>query len=207
MVVANRVDQRTSRLSRRPPHRQPAADRLRRLGVRTDLQRHAVGLPGVLAPLREIVSGAVGRLRDRNRAHNSCARTGSRGRRRSTRPITRGRKARPPSSTPGATAFASLRTIIRIYRAERPLPFFTAIGLALAIMSVGFAIPIYRDICGNRPGAAAADRGAVDRPDAAGVSVDGRRTGARYRDARAARDEAACLSVAPGAGRGTTRRS
>jgi hypothetical protein len=35
-----------------------------------------------------------------------------------------------------------LRTIIRIYRAERPLAFFTAIGVALAIMSVGFAIPI-----------------------------------------------------------------
>ena len=38
--------------------------------------------------------------------------------------------------------FRILRTIIRIYRAERPLPFFTAIGAALAIMSVGFAIPM-----------------------------------------------------------------
>jgi glycosyltransferase involved in cell wall biosynthesis len=41
-----------------------------------------------------------------------------------------------------ADGFRILRTIIRIYRAERPLPFFSAIGAALAIMSVGFAIPL-----------------------------------------------------------------
>jgi hypothetical protein len=35
-----------------------------------------------------------------------------------------------------------LRTIIRLYRAERPLAFFTGIALALAIGSVGLAIPI-----------------------------------------------------------------
>ncbi len=36
-----------------------------------------------------------------------------------------------------------LRTIVNIYRAERPLPFFTGIGLALAIASVGFAVPVF----------------------------------------------------------------
>ncbi len=36
-----------------------------------------------------------------------------------------------------------LRTIVRFYRAERPMPFFTGVGLALAIASVGFAIPIF----------------------------------------------------------------
>jgi glycosyltransferase involved in cell wall biosynthesis len=35
-----------------------------------------------------------------------------------------------------------LRTIIRLYRAERPLPFFGAIGLMLAIASIGFAVPV-----------------------------------------------------------------
>ena len=35
-----------------------------------------------------------------------------------------------------------LRTILRLYRAERPLPFFGAIGLALAIASIGFAMPV-----------------------------------------------------------------
>ena len=38
--------------------------------------------------------------------------------------------------------FRILRTIIRLYRAERPLPFFGAIGLMLAIASIGFAIPV-----------------------------------------------------------------
>ncbi len=39
--------------------------------------------------------------------------------------------------------FRILRTIVRLYRAERPLPFFTGIGLALAIASLGFAIPVF----------------------------------------------------------------
>lgn len=38
--------------------------------------------------------------------------------------------------------FRILRTIFRLYRAERPLPFFGAIGLMLAIVSIGFAIPV-----------------------------------------------------------------
>jgi glycosyltransferase involved in cell wall biosynthesis len=39
--------------------------------------------------------------------------------------------------------FRILRTIVRLYRVERPLRFFTGIGLALAIASIGFAIPIF----------------------------------------------------------------
>jgi glycosyltransferase involved in cell wall biosynthesis len=35
-----------------------------------------------------------------------------------------------------------LTTIIKLYRSERPLGFFSGIGVSLAIMSVGFAIPI-----------------------------------------------------------------
>jgi glycosyltransferase involved in cell wall biosynthesis len=38
--------------------------------------------------------------------------------------------------------FRILRTILKIYRAERPLPLFTAFGLLLAIISIGLAIPI-----------------------------------------------------------------
>ena len=38
--------------------------------------------------------------------------------------------------------FRILRTIVKLYRAERPLPFFTGIGLALTIASVGFATPV-----------------------------------------------------------------
>jgi len=39
--------------------------------------------------------------------------------------------------------FRILGTIIRLYRAERPLSLFGAIGLAFAIASVGFAIPVF----------------------------------------------------------------
>jgi hypothetical protein len=35
-----------------------------------------------------------------------------------------------------------LRTIVRLYRAERPLPFFCGIGLTLAVASIALAIPI-----------------------------------------------------------------
>jgi glycosyltransferase involved in cell wall biosynthesis len=35
-----------------------------------------------------------------------------------------------------------LRTIVRLYRSERPLTFFSGIGVSLAIMSIGFAFPV-----------------------------------------------------------------
>jgi glycosyltransferase involved in cell wall biosynthesis len=35
-----------------------------------------------------------------------------------------------------------LRTILRIYRSERPLPLFLGIGVSLAIVSIGLAIPL-----------------------------------------------------------------
>jgi glycosyltransferase involved in cell wall biosynthesis len=39
--------------------------------------------------------------------------------------------------------FRILRTIVRFYRAERPIPFFTGIGMVLAIVSVGLAVPLF----------------------------------------------------------------
>jgi hypothetical protein len=36
-----------------------------------------------------------------------------------------------------------LWTIVRLYRSERPMTFFTGIGLALAIVSIGLAIPLF----------------------------------------------------------------
>src|SRR4051812_27672751 len=35
-----------------------------------------------------------------------------------------------------------LRTIVKLYRSERPLPFFSGIGISLAIVSVGLAVPV-----------------------------------------------------------------
>ena len=53
---------RASRVSRRPSRWQPHPHRLCRTYVRPVLHRHLVGLPGVLAALREIVSGAFRRF-------------------------------------------------------------------------------------------------------------------------------------------------
>ncbi|MEJ0075611.1 MAG: glycosyltransferase family 2 protein [Alphaproteobacteria bacterium] len=39
--------------------------------------------------------------------------------------------------------FRILLSILQIYRSERPLPFFSAIGFALAIVALGLAIPIF----------------------------------------------------------------
>jgi glycosyltransferase involved in cell wall biosynthesis len=36
-----------------------------------------------------------------------------------------------------------MRTVLRLYRAERPLPLFTAIGISLGIVALGIAIPIF----------------------------------------------------------------
>jgi glycosyltransferase involved in cell wall biosynthesis len=55
--------------------------------------------------------------------------------------------ARPQGSTSKLSTWSDglriLRTILRIYRAERPLPFFGSIGVSLGIASVGLAIPIF----------------------------------------------------------------
>src|SRR5205807_7159896 len=54
--------------------------------------------------------------------------------------------ARPEGSTSKLNTWRDglriLLSILRIYRAERPLPFFAAIGMALALVSMGLAIPI-----------------------------------------------------------------
>jgi hypothetical protein len=36
-----------------------------------------------------------------------------------------------------------LRTVLRLYRAERPLPLFTGFGISLGIVAIGIAIPIF----------------------------------------------------------------
>jgi glycosyltransferase involved in cell wall biosynthesis len=55
--------------------------------------------------------------------------------------------ARPAGSTSKLSTwrdgFRILWTIIRLYRSERPFPFFGAIGLSLAILSIALAIPIF----------------------------------------------------------------
>jgi glycosyltransferase involved in cell wall biosynthesis len=38
--------------------------------------------------------------------------------------------------------FRILRTVLRLYRAERPLPLFTGLGVSLGIVAIGIAIPV-----------------------------------------------------------------
>src|SRR5262249_12359605 len=55
--------------------------------------------------------------------------------------------ARPEGSVaklrPWRDGWRILLTILGLYRSERPLAFFTGIGIALAIVSIGLAIPIF----------------------------------------------------------------
>ena len=97
---------RAGGVSRRPPRRQPPAHRLCRAHVRALLHRHPVRLPRVLAPLRQIVSGAVRRFRNRDRADRACARAGIAGRRNCDAVLFAAARLEPRSSPPGATASA-----------------------------------------------------------------------------------------------------
>src|SRR5581483_7529926 len=186
----------------RPRHRQPPAHRLRRLGVRPDLQGHVVRLPGVLAPLCEIVSAVVVGLRDRDRAYRSCARARPRGRRdrrallcarRRLRLQAQHLERRFPYPQDHHQALSRRAAAVAVH-GHRPCPWHRFARLCRADLHHLFR---------NRPGAAAADRGAVDRTDAARLPVDRRRLDPRYGHARAARGEAVRLSFASRAGRRT----
>ena len=96
--------------------------------------------------------------------------------------------------------FRILGTILKLYRSEKPLRFFTAIGIFLMLVSVGLAIPVVVTFL---------EEGIVPRlptavlaigPDDCGGAVGIFRVRARHGDAGPARDEAARLSV-PAAGR------
>jgi glycosyltransferase involved in cell wall biosynthesis len=39
--------------------------------------------------------------------------------------------------------FRILKTVLRLYRAERPMPLFTGLGISLGIIAIGLAIPIF----------------------------------------------------------------
>ena len=91
--------------------------------------------------------------------------------------------------------FRILGTILKLYRSEKPLRFFTAIGIFLMLVSIGLAIPIIVTYPRRGPRSAAADRGAVDGSDDRGGAVGVVRAGARHGDAGPARDEAARVFV------------
>jgi glycosyltransferase involved in cell wall biosynthesis len=92
--------------------------------------------------------------------------------------------------------FRILGTILKLYRSEKPLRFFHG---NRNFSDAGFGRsghPGCRHLPRTRHRPAAADRRAVDGPDDPGGAVGILGAGARYRDARAPRDEAIGLFVA-----------
>lgn len=93
--------------------------------------------------LCEIVSDSVRRFRDRDRAHRARAGTRIAGR--------RGGDAlfylRPSGSASKLSTWSDgyriMWTVLKLYRAERPLSLFGTFGVALAIISIGLAVPIF----------------------------------------------------------------
>ena len=92
--------------------------------------------------------------------------------------------------------FRILGTILKLYRSEKPLRFFTAIGIFLMLVSVGLAIPLVVTYLEDGLVPRLPTAVLVDRSDDRRRAVDLLRAGARHGDARPARDEAARLSVA-----------
>jgi hypothetical protein len=92
--------------------------------------------------------------------------------------------------------FRILGTILKLYRSEKPLRFFTAIGIFLTLVSIGLAIPIIityleHSIVPRLPTAVLSNG-----PDDFGYAVGLVGAGARYGDTRPPRDEVTGLSVA-----------
>ena len=92
--------------------------------------------------------------------------------------------------------FRILWTVFKLYRAERPLSLFGAFGIALAIISIGLAIPIFITYVQEGLVPRLADRDAFDRADAACLPFDRLRADPRHRHARPARDSS-CSPISP----------
>ena len=195
MVVGFRVDQSVAAYRPGSPHRQLVADQLP--GRRCSARPSRTSCP-VTACSRAASSNPFRCCPTvlRSKPNSACTRSNWRCRSpKSRRRIMPGRKVRSASSTPGATAFRILGTILKLYRSEKPLRFFTVIGIFLMLVSIGLAIPVIITYLEDRPRAAAADRGTVDGPDDRGGAVGVVGTGAGYGDTRPARNEAAGLFV------------
>jgi len=117
------------------------ADRLPLVGFRSSLQGYAVRVPRVLAALRQILSGAVGWFRNRNRAKRSRTELAL-----PVAEIETPYYARPEGSfsklNTWRDGFRILGTILKLYRSGKAVAFFHAIGFFLMLVSIGLAIPV-----------------------------------------------------------------
>ncbi len=184
MVVGNRIDQEVAAYRAGHPRRQLAADLVGCLDCRGPPSAtccRAIGCSRAASSSRSRCCPArfeiETELVDSVRSNWDCRSP------RSTRPIMRGRKARFPSSAPGATVSAFCGPIPQLYRSERPLIIFRRLRFSAGGRFNRPGRADYRHVRGNAHGAASADRRAVDGPDADGVPVLFGRACARYGDA------------------------
>ncbi len=141
MVVGARKSEVDERLSPRSCPRQPAVHRPPRQPVRPQFQRHLLGLPGLLAPLRQVLPGPLAGLRDRDRDQRPRTRA------RHARRRGRNRLRRPP----GRLAFEALHLARRLADPEdhrpplpdrAPGPLLRQLRLFLAALAVVLAVPL-----------------------------------------------------------------
>ena len=123
MVVGTRVHEASGRLSPRPRARQPHDDRPARAAVRPNFHRHLLGLPRFLATLRQELPGALPRVRDRDRDQRPRA-----GAAMPVGEVETAYGARPEGSESKLSTYRDgwriLRTILHLYRIERPVLFY-----------------------------------------------------------------------------------
>src|SRR6266849_2815917 len=161
---------------------------------RKGLRGYSFRLPRVLAALRQIVSGAVGWFRDRNRAQRARAGAGA-----------AGRRNRNAVLCPAGGFVQQAQHLARRISDSRHHPETLPLGKTVTFLhgdrsfpDAGFdraRDPRHCHLSRARHRSAAADRGSVDGPDDPGGAVGIVGAGARYRDARPPRDQAAGLSV------------
>src|SRR5450631_4446292 len=89
--------------------------------------------------------------------------------------------------------FRIFRTIIKLYRSERPLRFFSIVGIFLILVSIGLTDSHHYHLPRGGDRSSSADGGSIDGTDDDGVAFDFVRGGARYGDSRTPGDEAAVL--------------
>jgi hypothetical protein len=105
------------------------------------MHRHAVRLPGDVPPLREVVSGPVGRFRNRNRITVHALEPGLR-----IVEIIAPYKERPEGSVSKLHTYRDgiriLKLILLLLKAERPFRFFAAISAAVFLITAALAAPL-----------------------------------------------------------------
>ena len=141
---AARVDQEDGRLSARTSHRQPPADGICRAtcsaaaftdmlsGYRVFSRRFVKSFPVLSRGFEietELTVHALGARAAGRRSFDAVL-------------FAAGRLASRSSST-WRDGLRILATIVKLYRSERPLAFFTGIAIALSVVAVGLAIPVF----------------------------------------------------------------